>query len=136
MNRPALDFDTTAGRVLAAMPDVRAELDAAHQAALASSDPRLLDLARARVAMLLGAEVDLPQADLAQWATSPGFSAAEKACLAFVEHYVIDVATVPDDLVGAVRDHLGDRGLANLVSALLVEEQRIRLELAWRGLGL
>ena len=43
----------------------------------------------------------------------------------------LDVASIDDDTVAAVRDHLGDEGLANFVNALLVVEQRIRLRLVW-----
>ncbi len=45
------------------------------------------------------------------WPTDPRFEAADRACLAFTEHYVIDVASVDDDTVAAVREHLGDEGV-------------------------
>lgn len=43
----------------------------------------------------------------------------------------MDVASLDDDTVAAVRAHLGDDGTQTFVSALLVVEQRIRLRLAW-----
>ena len=65
------------------------------------------------------------------WYVDDRFGDIERACLAFTEQHVIDVASLPDEVAGAVRAHLGDEGLSNFVSALLVVEQRIRLRLAW-----
>ena len=73
---------------------------------------------------------------IAAWPHDPRFDDADRACLAFTEHYVIDVASVGDDTVAEVRAHLGDSGLAEFVSALLVVEQRMRLRLAWARLSL
>ncbi len=68
---------------------------------------------------------------IAAWPSDPRFDEADRACLAFTEHYVMDVASVDDDTVARVREHLGDAGLQNFVSALLIVEQRIRLRLVW-----
>ncbi len=143
--------DEVIAEVLLDQPAVAEHLAEANDAAWAASDPVLLELCRLRVAMLLGCDAELRMrtgaargagldettiAELAQWSTSPRFGPRERACLAFTEHYVIDVATLDDDLARAVADQLGAEGLANFVSALLVVEQRQRLRLAWERLGL
>ncbi len=135
----AVTFDSLASRLLAAHPDVRSEFDAQHEAAWSAVDARLLELCRARVAMLLGVDHGSREPDasrLADWPSAACFSDADRACLAFTEQYVIDVASLSDDTAKAVADHLGTKGLANFVSALLVVEQRIRLQLIWEGLCL
>ena len=58
----------------------------------------------------------------------------ERACLAFVEQWILDVASLDDDTARAVSDVLGDDGLAALASTVLVVEQRQRLRLAWSRL--
>jgi len=141
--------DEVIATVLVAHPDAAAQLAAAHAAAWTACDPALLELVRLRVAMLLGCQAELAVrtpaataagleeatiADLAAWPTSPRFDARARACLAFTEQWVIDVATLDDDLAFAVAEHLGPTGLANLASGLLVVEQRQRLRLAWEQL--
>lgn len=122
---------------------VSEQLRAANEAAWAATSPRLLELCRVRIAILLGcaAEVDARTpgsgvgddllAAIRSWPTDPRFDALDRACLAFTEHYVIDVASIDDDTVAAVSEHLGDEGVANFVNSLLVVEQRIRLRLVW-----
>lgn len=125
--------------VLAETPDVLAELTAAHQAAVAAVSPRLLELCRLRIAGLLRAGDDAASdvvdpttvAALASWPTSELFDSADRACLAFTEQFVIDVASIPDELANAVADELGPEGFADFVNALLVVEQRLRLRLIW-----
>ena len=141
--------DVVIARVLADRPDVAEQLAAACDAAWAACDPTLLELVRLRVAMLLGCTAELAVrtpaaaaagldeatiADLASWPTSPRFDATARACLAFTEQWVIDVATLDDSLAFAVSEQLGPEGLANLASGLLVVEQRQRLRLAWEQL--
>ncbi len=104
-------------------------------------DPALLDLCRLRVAMLLGcrSELEILNSDLssekiaslAQWPSSSLFNECEKSCLRFVEEFVVDVSSIPDSSAFAVRDHLGEEGFVNFVNALLVVEQRIRLQIVW-----
>jgi alkylhydroperoxidase family enzyme len=149
---PAL-FEQSSDEVLASIldgqPDVHIALDDVWRAAWESVDPVLLELCRLRMAMLFGCSTELarraPAAAaagfdeervdvLAQWATSPRFASRERACLALAEQFVIDVAGLDDATVGAVRDHLGEQGLADFVSALLVVEQRLRLHLTWQRL--
>lgn len=134
-------FDRPTNEVLDAMladhADVRHHLDEAWEAARAAVDPQLLELCRLRVAMLLDcrSELDgLNTADLANWPRSEAFGTTERACLAFTEQWVIDVASMDDATVAAVRDALGDQGLADFASALLVVEQRQRLRQTWAAL--
>jgi hypothetical protein len=130
-------------------PDVAEALDAAWDAAWSSVDPCLLELCRLEIAMILRNPVELesrtPAAAaagfddhkvgaLTSWMNSPMITAAERACLAFTDAFVIDVASLPDDTAAAVREHLGDAGLVDFASALLVLEQRQRLALVWSTL--
>jgi alkylhydroperoxidase family enzyme len=133
-------------RVLADHPDVVAALDEAHQAAWNATDPRLLEMCRIRAAQLIGCSaeaaarmpgvaVDPAVLDvLPSWPTSPLFDDLDRAVLAWCELFVIDVASMNDELVGAVRDRLGDAGLVDLTNALLVVEQRQRLRCTWEVL--
>ena len=132
--------------VLSDRPDVVSQLSAAHEAAWRAVEPRLLELCRVRIAMLLdctseaavrttGIGVDEATiAELASWPTSARFDQRDRACLAFCEHYVIDVASLTDELAAGVAEHLGPQGLVDFVSGLLVIEQRQRLRLAWSRL--
>ena len=133
--------DVTAGileRALSGVPGVRSAIAAAHVAAWASTDPETLELCRARIATLLGSEetaeypidTDLVAA-IPSWPTSPLFTDAQRACLAFTEQFVIDVASLDDSTVAAVVESLGTEGFVNFVNALLVVEQRQRMRLAW-----
>jgi hypothetical protein len=70
-------------------------------------------------------------AELPNWPASPRFSSAQRACLAFTEQYVVDVASIDDALVTDLSDAVGHDAVTNFVSALLVVEQRLRLSLAW-----
>ncbi len=125
-------------RVLADRPDVHQHLAAAWAAAPAAVDPRLLSLCSARIAALIGGPLDdaFPVDDatvaaLPSWPTSERFDDTDRACLAFTEQYVIDVASLDDDTAAAVTDQLGAEGFADFVNALLVVEQRQRLRLMW-----
>lgn len=135
--------------VLADQPDVRASLAEAWMQAWATVDPALLELCRLRIAMLLGCDVeraartpaaveagssDETIAVLADWPRSDRFGPRERACLAFTEQFVIDVAGMDDATVAAVREELGEQALVDFVSALLVVEQRQRLRLTWERL--
>ncbi len=129
------------GRVLADQPVMLGELEAAHTAAFAAVEPSLLELCRVRTAGLLGADFDPPQGldsqqidALADWRSSTEFSATERACLAFTDQFVTDVASLNDATAAAVAEHLGAEGLANFANALLVVEQRQRMCLAWERL--
>lgn len=141
--------DEVLDEVLVDHPDVRAHLAEAWDAAWTSVDPVLLELCRLRVAMLLGcsneratrtpaavaAGLDEAAVDeLADWHRSGRFGGVERAALAFTEQWVIDVAGMDDATVFALREQLGEQGLADFTSALLVVEQRQRLRQTWRAL--
>jgi alkylhydroperoxidase family enzyme len=130
-------------RVLADLPAVAADLDAAHRAAWDSLDPALIELTRLRTAMMLGNAAELAArtpgaqvdeqtiAELSLWPTSPRFGERERACLTYLEQHLIDVANVSAEQTEAVAAHLGHGGLASYASVVLVLEQRQRLRLAW-----
>lgn len=148
-----LDADATGTtavieRVLAHLPDVAAALDDAHRAAWAAVDPRQLELCRLRAAQLIGciaestsrtpgSGLDAALADgVGQWPTDPAFDQADRDLLAWCEQFVIDVASMTDEQVDALRNHVGDDGVVNLTNALLVIEQRQRLRSMWEHLAL
>ncbi|MFN0095202.1 MAG: carboxymuconolactone decarboxylase family protein [Dehalococcoidia bacterium] len=104
-------------------------------------DPRLAELCRQRVAML---QADAPAntateaqgvdaatlAALARWPDSPLFTEAEKACLAYTEMFVADVAGITEADTQPVLDALGGGGLYALTNALLVLDQQQRIALS------
>lgn len=82
-----------------------------------------------------GSELDTETVTaLPRWPSSELFTDAERVCLAFTEQFVIDVATLDDPTALAVVEALGAQGFADFVSALLVVEQRQRLQLIWQQL--
>ena len=124
-------------------------LETLHDAAWSVVDPVVLELCRLRIAKLLGCEFEqglrtdaaaaagldeATVADLPAWPKSERFGRRERACLAFCEQFVIDVAGMDDDLAFAVSDELGPQAFRDFVSALLVVEQRQRLRLAYERL--
>lgn len=118
--------------------DSLAALDAAWDAAWQATDPDLLSLCRDRVAILLRHRPTLDaMSDERHGAlvssNRNGLTDVERAVLDFTEQYVIDVASLSDAQVEAVRGHLGDEGLADFVNALLVVEQRMSLETIFDG---
>lgn len=111
------------------------ELDAAWEAAWQATDADLLAICAARMAMLLGHEPTIAEmtpeerARLAAWPTDPTFSPAERAALDLTEQYLIDVSSASDAQVATLGEHLGPAHLIDFANALLVVEQRMRLEL-------
>jgi alkylhydroperoxidase family enzyme len=135
--------------MLVSQPDVLDALTAGHSAAWAAMDPRLLELCRLRVAMMLGCDAELAVrtpaatasgldeatiAELSMWPSSPRFGPADRAVLAFCEQYVIDVGSLDQSLTDDVTEQIGAQGLADLATAVLVIEQRQRLRLGWQRL--
>ncbi len=130
-------------------PDVHGALTDAWDGAWGSVDPCLLELCRLQIAALLRCPSELidrtpaalaagfderKAAALGDAFRSPLFNERERACLAYTDAFVIDVASLPDELVARVAEHLGHAGLVDFTSALLVLEQRQRLALAWTAL--
>jgi alkylhydroperoxidase family enzyme len=110
------------------------------------ADPVLLELARLRMAQLLRSGADLRLrfapaaaagltedkiAALPQWSTSPLFSAAERAVVAFAELFTIDAHAVGDDQCAAVTALLPRPDVAGLTLALAIFESTTRLRLAF-----
>ena len=113
------------------VPDVSESFAAAHAAAYAAIDPDLLELSRRLVVSMLGGPVEADATAVDVWS---GADVRERACLAFCEQFVTDVASMGDELASAVAEHLGPEGLSDYANALLVIEQRERLRLAWERL--
>jgi hypothetical protein len=120
--------DAILERYLADHPDVLEQLNLARDAAWSTVDNRLLGLCEQRIREILGTADEVL---LANWHSSGELSAAERACIAFTEEYMIDVASLTDEAAAAVRQHFGDQATADFVSALLVVEQRQRIALTW-----
>lgn len=120
--------DAILERHLAANPEVLEQLNLARDAAWATVDNRLLGLCEQRVREILGTA---DRNELGNWYNDPHLSDAERACIAFTEEYMIDVASLTDHAAAAVRAHLGDQATVDFVSALLVVEQRQRIALTW-----
>ena len=139
MTRGPASIERSYQVVLARQPEILAALTHVHERAWSVVDADLLDLCRVRMAMLLGADDSVRchgldealVADLPDWPASPRFSPVQRACLAFTEQYVIDVASVDDRLVADLADVIGSAAVTDFVTALLVVEQRLRLSLAW-----
>jgi alkylhydroperoxidase family enzyme len=132
---PEGDSDWT--RLATLCPEPFEALAGVVAAAWMDTDPCLLELARLRVATLLGNTAELGRrtgmaqdaglteakaAHVAAWPTSPLFTAGERACLALTEQFVIDANGVTDAQVGAVTDHLGPAGCYAFVEAVSVLE--------------
>lgn len=116
--------------------DPLVELDAAMLAAFDAVDPQLLTRCQQRIAMVLGHAPTLDAAGatvleaLANWPNDAALSDRDRAALALTEQYLIDVSSITDEQVRDVASHLGDGPTADFVNALVVVEQRMRLELA------
>jgi alkylhydroperoxidase family enzyme len=142
-----VDGDTELDRVLGLTPAVydRYRELAAQVWKPELVSPVLLELCRLRVAQLIGSNYALsirtPEATAAglteakiaalrQWPTSPLFDAAERACLAFAESYVIDAHSVTDEQCAELSRHLSGPELAALTTALAMFDAMARFETA------
>lgn len=118
-------------------PEAAGALSELVGAAWDSTDPVLLELARLRIAKLVGHTADLQRSsrrareaglsdakarEVASWPTSPHFTARERACLAFTEQFVIDAGGITDGQVAAVAEHLGAAGCYAFTEAVSVLE--------------
>jgi alkylhydroperoxidase family enzyme len=141
--------DTDWDRLASLRPEAFDALAAVVGAAWQDTDPVLLELARLRIATLLGNTAELARrttraseagltetqvSDLAAWPTSPEFTSRERACLALTEQFVMDANGVTDAHVAQVTDHLGAAGCYAFVEAVSVLEtfQRACLTLGIR----
>jgi alkylhydroperoxidase family enzyme len=120
-------------RMSALFPAAFGAVEDVQRAVWAAVDPVLTELARLRIATLLGFEAGLAVrsqqarqaglvedkiAQLSSWPTSPLFSARERACLALAEQFVIDVNGVTDGQVDDVLEHLSPGECYSYVNAL------------------
>ena len=108
-------------------------------------DPALLELARLRIATLVGCGPELAHrtpaarraglaedkiAELAQWPTSPRFTARERMVLAFCESYVIDAHSVTDALCARLNEQYSPRELSALTVAVAMFDAMARFRTA------
>jgi alkylhydroperoxidase family enzyme len=108
-------------------------------------DPVVLELCRLRIAQLIRCDRELEArtpaardaglgedkiAQLAQWPTSPAFTANERAALGFAEMYVIDPGSVTDGLCASVTDHFTPQEVAVLTTAIAVFDAISRFQVA------
>jgi len=89
----------------------------------AGVDVETLELCRVRLATLVGVDVEPAVtaelvAALPAWPTSPAFSEAQRAALAFTEQYVIDPHGFTDADGAGLQQHFSDEQLATLTIAV------------------
>ena len=125
-------------------PEVREVVAGMHEALWRELDAELLELCRLRIATLQGDAAELARpapaaalppekaAAVREWPSSPLFDARERACLAFTEQFVADVAGVTQADADALLEHLSPAGVRAFVSALLALDQHQRLALGLR----
>jgi alkylhydroperoxidase family enzyme len=132
-------------RELAAQQPEAAELLAVANAhAWSAVSPILLELARLRIAMLIGNQAGLLRrsnaareagvseskiALISSYPSSREFSRIEKDCLEFTELFVIDVSSLTEDNLTVLRSHFSAEQLPIFVMALYVTECTQRLEM-------
>ena len=93
----------------------------------------LLALCRARIRMLLGSPAtatDPKSLAVADYARSDLFDDLDRLAVEFTEQYFMDVASMPDGLVEALRSKLGTEGLYALAMGLYAVDQIERLEIS------
>ena len=110
--------------------------------------PRLLELARLRVAALLhdeaGSAARTPAAvaaglhealvgALSAWPTDPRFTPSDRAALAVAEQFVMDCHGITDAQVAELRDALGDERTVGFLIALALFDGFSRAATVLRG---
>ena len=126
----------------------RPELAAAHARLLATIwagpvSPVTLELCRLRMATLLGCAAALSERTpmamdaglteerigrLPRWPSDPSFSDEERACVGFVEQFVIDHNQISDDDVRQLTDLLTPEGVVTFTTALIAWDNQHRLD--------
>jgi len=127
-------------------PEACALLTALNERVWQAGDPVLLELARVRVAQLIGnpaavrvrcscaaaaggAGLEAKVAALPEYPGSPLFSAAERDVVAFTEQFVIDVGGTTEEMRAGLAGRFGADGALALVTAIYVVEFTQRLQL-------
>ena len=100
-------------------PQLFADYRAFEDAVRGALDPRLFALCRARVAYLLGAEVEALEAT----------TECERACLRLTDKFVLDPHGVGDADAAAVAEHLSPAAMVALVEALALLDGFTRFRL-------
>lgn len=108
-------------------------------------DPALLELARLRIATLIGCRAELEHrtpaaaaaglteakiAELPRWPDSPSYTARERMVLAFCESYVIDAHSVTDALCARLNEQYAPQELAAITVAVAVFDAMARFRRA------
>ena len=125
-------------------PEVRDVISTLHGELWQALDPEVLELCRLRIASLQGDEREAARAApgatvdpdkaaaIGDWPDSPLFDERERACLAFTEQFVGDVAGVSQGDIDALLAHFSPGEVQAFVSALLALDQHQRLALGLR----
>ena len=126
----------------------RPELAAAHARLLATIwagpvSPVTLELCRLRMATLLGSAAALSERSpaardaglteerigrLPRWPSDPSFSTEERACIGFVELFLIDHDQISDDDVHELTELLTPEGVVTFTTALIAWDNQHRLD--------
>lgn len=123
-------------------PDAFEAFERVIATAAGAVDPTRLVLARARIAGLLGidlavgsqpAEAGDRLMDLASWPTSPRYDEIDRACLAVVEQFILDVSAMTDEHRRSLTDALGEQA-ATFVQALYTIDYELRAGAAFEQL--
>jgi alkylhydroperoxidase family enzyme len=125
-------------------PEAAELLAVANAHAWSAVSPILLELARLRIAMLIGNQAGLLRrsnaareagvseskiALISSYPSSREFSRIERDCLEFTELFVIDVSSLTEDNLTVLRSHFAAEQLPIFVMALYVTECTQRLEM-------
>ena len=133
-----------AERLARIAPEVHEVITNMHGEVWSALDPELLELCRLRIATLQGDDEELGRSApgaavaaekagaIASWPDSPLFDERERACLAFTEQFVGDVAGTSQDDVDGLLTHLSPQEVQAFVTALLALDQHQRLALGLR----
>ena len=125
-------------------PEVHEVITTLHGELWQALDAEVLELCRLRIAGLQGDDREAARAApgaavapekaaaIGDWPDSPLFSERERACLAFTEQFVGDVAGVAQPDIDALLAHFSPGEVQAFVSALLALDQHQRLALGLR----
>jgi alkylhydroperoxidase family enzyme len=118
-----------------------------YNASIGRIDPVLVELCRVRIAQLVESELDQSLryrpareaglteekiACLQDYATSPTFTARERAVLEFTEQWVIQSSSITDEDCERLQEHIGVHEFIYLTKALSVMDQFARVNSALR----